>query len=258
MNNHTTRNYGIAAAAVIAAGAIALNAFAGSKTGTVTSPTPNPSASSTAAPTRLTVADLDTTLRAGGYRVVYPFAAGFQAEMPDGWSLRNLNEGSAEFGVAGTNGSPYLGFFVVSGVYVDACDPQSGTRRTHHRGGLGSDPAIYDAESLTAYLRNIRGVSAGPVTHVAVGGRAASHFFLTNSIDMAVDRCPDDPWVYLFDPYHGEPARTVAGTTQEVWVVSETSSDWPVLIVGEVSESAAPDQATISDIVNSVSWASGP
>ncbi len=260
MNNHMTRNYGIAAAALVAAGAIALNAFSGSRTG-APSATQSSSPAATASPTaestpkQLTALDADGTaiLAAGTYRIDDPFPVEFALDLPSGWALRTLEAGAAEFGAAGTNGSPYLGFFVVKDVYVDACHPERGTRHAHR--GLQVAPAIEDANSLITYLRSIGGVSAGPASQVTVGGRAATHFMLTNSIDMAADRCSDDPWVYLFDPLDGEPARTVPGTAQEVWVVSETSSDWPVLVVGEVSETAASDEATISDILASVRWA---
>jgi len=255
MNNHIARNYGIAAAAVIAAAAIALNAFGGSRTG---APSATPSPSQSAEVPRLTALNAEAVLSGGSYRIDLPFNVPFQAQLPKGWSLRNLGSGAAEFGLAGTNGSPYLGFFVVQGVYVDACHPEAGTRTT--RVPLSRNPiAIDDAEKLTAFLRSIHGVNAGSVTTVTIGDRAAAHFVVSNEIDAAADRCSDDPWVSLFDPLHGEPARTVGGTTQEMWVVSGTSRDWPVLIVGEVRDSAAnEDQAAIDRVLASVAWANTP
>ena len=173
--------------------------------------------------------------------------------LPDDWAPLIENSGQADF--ARTGGAyPYIGFFLVSGVYRDPCRPEAGL----YLGGNGIGPIGHSHEPtpepripggrIATGLRGFQGAfESSPSIPVTVGGLAAERFAISNQVNPQTSGCSDGGLLPLFVTISGDDVATSGGTTQEIWVVPTRG----LLIVGEVGSSPA-DRLLIEAIVASV------
>jgi hypothetical protein len=207
--------------------------------GPTTAPSTGSVAPSAAGARRLLPSDLGATFVAGSYQAGAPFAEPLSFEVPDGFALERLREGS----VAVSLPQGWLGAFIPVAVFPDPCK-------------VTGDPVTpAGSDELLADLRSMRGFTAGKVTETTIGGRRARSFDLTNTIDTSTVGCTRGLMLPLFTSL-GNPdgESTNGGGHQVLWVVdAATPARQPILIVADGFATDA-DLGLLGRIVESVDF----
>ena len=148
------------------------------------SPAPSPAPSSVATPMALEpiVAAGTTSLTPGTYQVGAPFAVPFTITLPgSGWAAQSLTEGDAGF----RSNDGFIGVLVPEAVFPDPCT-------------VGDPVPASTAEEFVAALSAMKGFTAENVREMPVGGRPATSFLLTNTVDTSTGACTRDRMLPMF------------------------------------------------------------
>jgi hypothetical protein len=241
----------IGAAAVLLVALVGYNLLPGTSS-SVGGPGPSPTATPvpTPPPTSLTTTDLNRSLAAGTYHVDTDFAAPFALTLPAGWTPFGLHRGETSLsGPLNAKGQqPYFGAFVLHHVSVDPCreDPSASAIP------VGS-PAQMTAADVVSALGAMPGFQTGPVTNVTVDGQPALRTDLSNTFEPTASGCVGDDLIPIWTTVDGTPVATnPGGVTEHLWIVDQPNG--PVILVGEFTEQADQDLATMEAIVASVDF----
>ena len=134
-----------------------------------TSPTPPPSPSLRAV-AELGEHDIERSLDAGTYRIGAPFGVPTTITVPEGWELRNVDQGDITMG----SGDTWIVIDIVENVFADPCES---------RGGPIDPPVSANIDAVVEALVSMKGFTAGPVSDVKLGSHRGKAFELTNSIN---------------------------------------------------------------------------
>lgn len=169
------------------------------------SPTPAPSPSSTPMALEPVVAGVTKPLASGTYRVAAPFAVPFTITLPgSGWTAQSLTQGDAGF----RSEAGFIGVLVPEAVFPDPCT-------------VGDPVPASTAEEFVAALSAMRGFTAENVREMPVGGRPATSFLLTNTVDTSTGACTRDRMLPLFTYVGNTNGAETNGGLDELFYVLE-------------------------------------
>jgi hypothetical protein len=170
-----------------------------------------PPAAPTPSPTSLTIttSDVGNALQPGTYRV-HGFAAPFSVTLPAGWTASAFARNSIAL-ESRSEGSINVALIVMDKVYPDPCHTATGKRVT----APGVDALVNAFSSMPDF-------DVTDISDATVGGANGKSFTISNSIDVAADKCSED---MLFLGTYDKDGKDVdvtmfGGETDLFWVVN--------------------------------------
>jgi hypothetical protein len=135
---------------------------------------------------------------AGSYQIAGPFSIPIKIDLPEGWTLTDLEPGSVVFTLVGpSRNAAIVEAVVVRDVFTDPC---------HDVGPTAVGPTVDD---LVAALTHQVGMQTTSIRDVSINGLAGKAFDQTNQIDAST--CIGDPWLWQWT-YASSTGETREGT----------------------------------------------
>jgi hypothetical protein len=239
---HTYVKLAVAAAALVAVFAVGSKVLL-DRSSTGIPPSPSPLVTPTPGPTprSLDAGDTGRVLPAGTYHIEAPFQQPVELTFADSWTLERYLSGETTFTKTG-EGAPWLGFYLVTRLYVDPCHPEAGTRDIP----VGGFQAFHQALGSWSEHGFSNGLHGSPT----IAGHDGLSFTLRNEIDTATAGCTNGQLLPLFDPVLGEPAQTNGGSSELFWVVDLGAEKRPLVIVAETNEDIG--RGILDDVISSL------